>query len=57
MESYALFYLANHYNRQASTILTVTDNLYDHSNDMTAEQRELATLEMYKNVLNKLFNE
>ncbi|EOA07094.1 Purine nucleoside phosphorylase [Mycoplasma yeatsii 13926] len=57
MESYALFYLANHYNRQASTILTVTDNLYDHSNDMTADQRELATLEMYKNVLNKLFNE
>ncbi|SYV95153.1 purine nucleoside phosphorylase [Mycoplasma putrefaciens] len=56
MESYALFYLANHFNRKAATILTVTDNLNDHSNDMTADQREQATLDMYKNVLNKLFS-
>ncbi|WP_434342594.1 purine-nucleoside phosphorylase [Mycoplasma capricolum] len=55
MESFALFYLANHFNKKAATILTVSDNLNDHSNDLTAKQREIATLKMYQDVLEKLF--
>ncbi|AUF83849.1 purine-nucleoside phosphorylase [Mesoplasma syrphidae] len=55
MESYALLYLGNKFNRHAHVILTVSDNLNDSSKIMTALQREQATLEMYQMVLNKLF--
>ncbi|WP_027063561.1 purine-nucleoside phosphorylase [Mesoplasma seiffertii] len=55
MESYALLYLGNKFNRQAHVVLTVSDSLNDSSKVMTALEREQATLEMYKMVLDKLF--
>ncbi|KAF5295647.1 hypothetical protein FQA39_LY12820 [Lamprigera yunnana] len=48
MESYALFYVAKQFNVEAQTVLTVTDNIYDHSNDMKPEDRELSTLNIKK---------
>lgn len=40
MESAALYGVAAEFGKQALTVLTVSDHLLDHSNDMSAEDRE-----------------
>ena len=40
MEAGALYGLADKYGKQALSVLTVSDHLFDSSNDMTAEERE-----------------
>ncbi len=40
METAALYAAAAEFDREALTLLTVSDHLFDHSADMTAEERE-----------------
>lgn len=40
METAALYAIAARYGKQALSVLTVSDNLVDHSQDMSAEERE-----------------
>ena len=40
MEAGALYGLAAKYGKQALTVLTVSDHLFDSASDMTAEERE-----------------
>lgn len=40
MEAAALYGAAAQFHRQALTVLTVSDHLFDHSRDMTPEERE-----------------
>ncbi|MDO5035019.1 MAG: purine-nucleoside phosphorylase [Actinomycetaceae bacterium] len=40
MEAAAMYGVAAEFNKQALTVLTVSDHLLDHSRDMTAEERE-----------------
>jgi purine-nucleoside phosphorylase len=40
METAALYAVAAEFHREALTVLTVSDHLFDHSSDMTAQERE-----------------
>lgn len=40
MEAAAMYGVAAEFGKQALTVLTVSDHLFDHSTDMTAEERE-----------------
>lgn len=46
MESFALYLVAKELNRNAVCLLTVSDLLYDRSNQLTAEERQLSFDEM-----------
>lgn len=40
METAALYAIANEFGREALTVLTVSDHIFDHSQDMSPEDRE-----------------
>ncbi|MDO5727925.1 MAG: purine-nucleoside phosphorylase, partial [Bowdeniella nasicola] len=40
MEAAALYAVAAEYHKQALAVLTISDHLLDHSQDMTPEERE-----------------
>lgn len=40
MEAAAMYAIAAEFGREALTVLTVSDHLFDHSSDMSAEERE-----------------
>ena len=53
MEAFALFYIANKLNRQASCLMTVVDSLYDNRS-LTSDEREKSLNEMIELALDSI---
>ncbi|MBQ9019410.1 MAG: purine-nucleoside phosphorylase [Bacilli bacterium] len=53
MEAYALFYLAEKFNRQAACLMTVVDSLYDKKS-ISSEERETSLNDMIKLALESI---
>lgn len=47
MESYSLYAIANHFNRKALTVLTVSDHLVDNSQNLKSDERRTAFTDMF----------
>ena len=56
MEAFALYYLANKFNIEATALMTVVDSLYD-KRQLTSEEREKGLDNMIKLALETLTKE
>ena len=53
MEAFALFYLAKHFGKEASCLLTVVDSYYKHQ-EVSSEEREKSLNDMIKLALESI---